>query len=172
MAILLWSRQRFHGSRFDGRTGGYIITKAQLSAERAREARRLVASARRMLTAAEKVLELPKESDDVPMLVRAQAQGAAMWAAKMWGVRPPILKFFDRESREARGTFFYAAPDAVYVRSDLRGDELLDTVHHEVSHYARHVKGLPQSEPEVNADMAHLTYHFHAEQRRLRCYEY
>lgn len=92
----------------------------------------------------------------------------AAWASARWRVIPPkSVKWFHKSAApepEWGGFYDERSPDTVWLRSDVDTRVLAGLVFHEVSHYARVIRGLPNNEAEVRADTAHLLSAWHREE--------
>jgi hypothetical protein len=153
---------------------GTVSVKA-LSDARQAEVRRLVASARRMVQAAERILgegKALREVDVDPLLGR-EADELARWAAGRWGLPAPTVKFYAPDARpRSRGVFFESDPGSIWLSAGLRGDHLKETCAHEVVHYAREHFGHGHDEADVEVDTAHLLLAHHNEAERLKAWLY
>jgi hypothetical protein len=162
---------------------GVLAIKASVPASPSRaEVEAIVAESRRILAMTSTSPLSPEESRD--LLTKAQwaldcapeaqvdserhhaVTKLVAWGAGQWGVRPPSVKWYSRGATpdpDWRGVFKERDPGSIWLRSDLYSWDLLTTCLHELSHYARHIRELPQDETEVSLDAHHLVRRYVAE---------
>lgn len=102
--------------------------------------------------------------------VHARALSYAYWASRRYSVDPPVIRWCQRgslrtpttgalrlgECRMWEGPAGERGSD-VWLCADLGSTaRLLDVTMHEAGHHIRHVKGLGQDEPDVEADGVRL----------------
>jgi hypothetical protein len=100
---------------------------------------------------------------DVPEAVAVSAKqrdevaAIAAFFATRWGLAEPAVRFFKRSDRwNAGGWFLDWRPGEIWIDAARRDVDLVQTVAHELSHYARHQLKLANDERAVAEDTAHL----------------
>jgi hypothetical protein len=122
-----------------------------------------VAETERILRDARRALNLlPKVAVDAER--QDWAREVASWGAKQWQVAPPLVKWFSRLDAPDAAGMSYPGAREIWLCSDLRAPaQVAKITLHELSHYARGVRGLPNTEAEVRADTAALLARFFSE---------